>query len=236
MTEGTAKAVSSDSASGAAASRRRLRVHNFTISLDGLAAGPRQSLGAPMGEGGLRLHEWMHKTRSYREAHGATGGEEGFNSDQFALRCQGVGATIMGRNMFGPVRGPWLDGSWRGWWGEVAPFPPHVFVLTHHKRAPVLTGNGVTFHFVDGTPVSVLAQAFSAAAGSDVELGGGVSTLRQFLAEGLVDDLHLVVAPVILREGEQLFGNGLTIPEGYESSVYATSDGVAHARITRNTH
>jgi dihydrofolate reductase len=211
----------------------RLRVHNFTISLDGFAAGPRQSPGNPLGEGGRQLHEWIFQTRSMRALLGQDGGEPGLNDDLFRARTAGVGATIMGRNMFGPVRGPWPDQSWRGWWGEDPPFGHDVFVLTHHPRADLAMRNGTTFRFVDATPQEVLDMATRAASGQDVALGGGPATIRQFLDAGLVDEMHLAIAPVLLGEGERLFGQLPAGTAGYSCSGLACSAGMAHAHITR---
>jgi dihydrofolate reductase len=211
----------------------RLRVHNFTISLDGFAAGPRQDLEHPLGDGGLQLHEWIFRTRSFRELQGRDGGEAGLGDDLFRARTAGVGATIMGRNMFGPVRGPWPDESWRGWWGEDPPFGHDVFVLTRHPRSDLAMRNGTTFRFVDASPHEVLDMAMRAASGQDVVLGGGPATIRQFLAAGLVDEMHLAIAPVLLGEGERLFGHLPTGITGYSCCGLTCSAGIAHARITR---
>ncbi len=214
----------------------RLRVHNFTVSLDGFAAGPRQNLENPLGEGGLELHEWIFRTRSMQAQRGQPGGDGGVNDELFRARTAGVGATIMGRNMFGPVRGPWPDETWRGWWGEDPPFGHDVFVLTHHPRADLAMRNGTTFRFVDSAPREVLEEAMRAAAGQDVVLGGGTATLRQFLAAGLVDEMHLVIAPVLLGAGERLFEQLPGGMAGYTCSELTCSAGVAHARITRTDH
>ena len=211
----------------------RLRVHNFTISLDGFAAGPRQSPESPLGEGGLQLHQWMFQTRSMRALRGQEGGDSGVNDDLVLARTVGVGATIMGRNMFGPVRGPWLDQSWRGWWGEDPPFGHDVFVMTHHPRADLTMRNGTTFRFLDAAPREVLDVALRAAGGRDVVLGGGPATIRQFLAVGLVDEMHLAIAPVLLGAGERLFEHPPGGVAGYSSSGLTCSAGVAHAHITR---
>jgi dihydrofolate reductase len=211
----------------------RLRVHNFTISLDGFAAGPRQRAEEPLGEGGFQLHEWIFRTRSMHELQGRDGGEAGLNDELFRARTTGVGATIMGRNMFGPVRGPWPDESWRGWWGEDPPFGHDVFVLTRHPRADLPMRNGTTFRFVDATPREALDLAVRAAEGQDVVLGGGPATIRQFLAAGLVDEMHLAIAPVVLGDGERLFGDLPPAITGYSCSGLACSAGIAHAHITR---
>jgi dihydrofolate reductase len=211
----------------------RLRVHNFTVSLDGFAAGPRQSPENPLGDGGLQLHEWIFQTRSMHELQGRDGGEAGVNDDLFRARTAGVGATIMGRNMFGPVRGSWPDESWRGWWGEDPPFGHDVFVLTHHPRADLVMRNGTTFRFTGAAPHDVLGMAMQAAGGQDVALGGGPATIRQFLAAGLVDEMHLAIAPVLLGAGERLFGHLPAAISGYACSGLTCSAGIAHARITR---
>jgi dihydrofolate reductase len=211
----------------------RLRVHNFTVSLDGFAAGARQSQENPLGDGGFQLHEWIFQTRSMRELQGREGGETGVNDDLFRGRTAGAGATIMGRNMFGPVRGPWPDESWRGWWGEDPPFGHDVFVLTHHPRADLVMRNGTTFRFVDLAPRDVLEMAMRAASGRDVVLGGGPAVIRQFLAAGLVDEMHLAIAPVLLGAGERLFGHSPSDIAGYSCSGLICSAGIAHARVTR---
>jgi dihydrofolate reductase len=211
----------------------RLRVYNFTVSLDGFAAGPRQGPENPLGEGGLQLHEWIFRTRSMHALSGQEGGDTGVNDDLFRARTVGVGATIMGRNMFGPVRGPWPDESWRGWWGEDPPFGHDVFVLTHHPRADLAMRNGTTFRFVDAAPRDVLDIAIRAAGGQDVVLGGGAATIRQFLAAGLVDEMHLAIAPVLLGAGERPSGRLRSAMAGYSCSGLTCYAGVAHAHITR---
>ena len=209
----------------------RLRVHNFSISLDGYAAGPRQSPEHPLGVGGEQLHEWAFPT-------GATSGPEGVPEGvdgEFAARIRaGVGATIMGRNMFGPVRGPWPDETWRGWWGEDPPFHHPVFVLTHHPRPPVTMEGGTTFTFVPDGIEAALEQAMAAAGGRDVVLGGGPATVRQYLRARLVDELHLAVVPVLLGGGERLFDDGLDgVALGYECVRFAPSATVAHVVLAR---
>jgi len=212
-----------------------LRVHNFSISLDGYAAGPRQSLEEPLGEGGRRLHEWIFETRSGRAMLGQEGGGTGVNDDLFKARQARIGGTIMGRNMHGPVRGPWPDESWHGWWGEDPPFGHDVFVMTHHGRPPLAMRNGTTFHFVDASPEEVLSLAASAAGGEDVALGGGVATIKQFLAAGLVDELHVVIVPVLLGDGERLFEPGLEGLAAYSCPNLTCAAGVAHAFISRDS-
>lgn len=178
----------------------------ITTSLDGYVAGPNQSLDHPLGEGARHLHDWALPTKTFRTLHGeAADGETGINDDVLREAFENVGATIMGRNMFGPVRGPWRDDSWRGWWGDEPPFHHPVFVLTHHPREPLVMQGGTTFHFITDGIESALAQARRAANGKDVALGGGASVVQQFLAAGLLDELHIHIAPLLLGGGERLF-------------------------------
>ncbi len=183
----------------------KLRVNSFAVSLDGFGAGPRQSLSAPLGEGGRALHEWMFATRTARRMFAQDGGERGIDDDFAAAGFENVGAWILGRNMFGPVRGPWPDESWRGWWGESPPYHTSVFVLTHHARKPLEMEGGTTFHFVTDGIESALRQAKAAAKGQDVRLGGGAQTIREYLSARLIDELNLVISPVLLGSGEPLF-------------------------------
>ena len=189
----------------------KLAVCSFGVSLDGYGAGPRQSRDAPMGEGGMALHEWMFATRGARRMFGQEGGETGVDDDFFSRGFENVGAWILGRNMFGPIRGPWPDESWRGWWGENPPFHTPVFVLTHHARKPLEMEGGTTFHFVTDGIESALRQARSAANGQDVRLGGGIQTVHEYLRARLIDELHLAVSPVLLGSGESLFA-GIGLP------------------------
>jgi dihydrofolate reductase len=182
----------------------RLRL-SITMSLDGYVAGPDQSLDSPLGVGGMQLHEWFFPLRAFREMHGQEGGEINASSTVVEERRANIGATIMGRNMFGPVRGPWPDESWRGWWGENPPYHHPVFVLTHHPRELLEMEGGTTFHFVSDGIESALVQAKDAAQGGDVWLAGGASVVNQYLAAGLVDEIDVSVAPVVLGGGERLF-------------------------------
>jgi dihydrofolate reductase len=178
---------------------------SITMSLDGYAAGPDQSEDNPLGVGGMRLHEWFVPLKAFREMHGAVGGEVNASTPVVEERQANVGATIMGRNMFGPVRGPWPDESWRGWWGEDPPYHHPVFVLTHHPREPLEMEGGTTFHFVSDGIESALAQAKDAAQGRDIWLAGGASVVNQYLAAGLVDEIDVSIAPLILGAGARLF-------------------------------
>lgn len=182
----------------------RLRL-TITMSLDGYVAGPRQSEDNPLGEGAMALHEWFFPLKEFRETHGEQGGETNASSEVVEERWANIGATIMGRNMFGPIRGPWPDESWRGWWGEDPPYHHRVFVLTHHEREPLKMQGGTTFHFVTDGIESALAQAKDAAQGRDVWLAGGASVANQYLAAGLVDEIDVSIAPVVLGGGERLF-------------------------------
>lgn len=210
----------------------KLRVHCFSMSLDGFGAGPDQRLDDPLGAGGEALHRWIFATRSGREMIGDAGGTEGVDDGFLRAGADGIGATIMGRNMFGPVRGRWPDESWRGWWGGDPPFHHPVYVMTHFPRPDLVMDGGTVFRFIDASPREALALAVEAARGRDVRLGGGVGTVRAFLAEGLVDELHVAIVPVFLGSGERLFGDG--IPTGYASEPLVVGDGVAHAVIRRS--
>ncbi len=182
----------------------KLIVHTFSISLDGFGAGPAQDLDHPLGIGGPDLFDWFFHTRTFQRMHGNVDGETGVDDEVAAKGFEGFGAWILGRNMFGPVRGPWPDESWRGWWGEEPPYHVPVFVLTHHARPPLAMKGGTTFHFVTDGIESALEQAKTAASGKNVRLGGGVATIRQYLQARLVDELHLAISPVLLGAGVHL--------------------------------
>jgi dihydrofolate reductase len=182
----------------------KLRV-GITMSLDGYVAGPDQSEENPLGVGGMELHEWFFPLKAFREMHGGEGGEVNASTAVVEERQANLGATIMGRNMFGPVRGPWPDESWRGWWGEDPPYHHPVFVLTHHPRERLEMDGGTTFHFVSDGIESALVQAKEAAGGQDIWLAGGASAVNQYLAAGLVDEIDVSIAPLILGAGERLF-------------------------------
>lgn len=212
----------------------RVRVESFTISLDGYGAGPEQSLDQPLGVGGRELHQWLLPTRTFqRTLFGIDSGTTGVD-DEFAARgFRDVGAWILGRNMFGPIRGPWLDGDWKGWWGDEPPYRVPVFVLTHHARPPLRMAGGTTFHFVTGGAHEALDRAREAAAGKDVRIGGGPATIRQYLREGLVDELHIAIAPILLGRGEPLF-EGLDLRSlGYECVESVKSESATHVVLRR---
>ena len=209
-----------------------VRVSNLTVSLDGYAAGPDQSQEHPLGVGAERLHEWLVATRAFREAHDMEGGEVGPDNDFAARGARGYGAEIMGRNKFGPVRGPWPDDSWRGWWGENPPFHTPVFVLTHYPRDPIVMEGGTTFHFVSDGIESALEQARDAAGDLDVTIGGGALTIREYLAADLIDEMHLAVAPVLLGSGERLF-EGIDLTGRFEFQPVQSSSAAAHFVLRR---
>lgn len=189
----------------------KVRIECFAISVDGYGAGPSQDLEHPLGVGGERLHDWTFASRNFRRMHGLAGGETGLDDDFIARGFEGVGAWILGRNMFGPVRGPWADDSWRGWWGEEPPYRVPVFVLTHHARPPLEMRGGTTFHFVTDGFDAALRRARDAAGVLDVRIGGGTSTVHQALLAGVVDSMHLAVSPVLLGGGESLLA-GIDLP------------------------
>lgn len=211
----------------------KLRVQSFGVSIDGYGAGPSQSLENPLGVGGLALHEWIFKTRTFRAMTGEDGGETGIDND-FAVRgFENIGAWILGRNMFGPVRGPWPDDTWKGWWGDNPPYHTQVFVLTNHARSPLAMDGGTTFHFVTDGIEKALARAREAADGKDIRLGGGAATIREYLRARLVDELHLTYAPVLLGSGESLF-NGLDMPAlGYQVTAHTMTATTMHVQIAK---
>jgi dihydrofolate reductase len=185
--------------------------------------------------GGHGLHEWAFATRSFRQMHGMDGGDEGVDDRFVAEGDAGIGATIMGRNMFGPIRGAWGDENWTGWWGDDPPFHHPVFVLTHHPRASITMQGGTTFHFVDDGIHAALERSLDAAGGSDVRLGGGVATIQQYLRAGLIDEVHLAIVPVLLESGERLFDHVDGGPVGYECVEFVCSPSVVHARLARTS-
>jgi len=198
----------------------KLRVHTFSISIDGYGAGPNQDLEHPLGVGGPELFDWFFHTRTWQRMHGNEDGETGADDHMAAQGFEGIGAWILGRNMFGPVRGPWPDDEWKGWWGEEPPYHTPVFVLTHHPRAPLTMKGGTIFRFVTDGIHAALQQAKDAADGRDVRLGGGVSTIRQYLRAGLIDELHLAIAPALLGTGEHLMSGIDVRALGYECAEH----------------
>ncbi|HVT35812.1 MAG TPA: dihydrofolate reductase family protein [Nevskiaceae bacterium] len=211
----------------------KLCVRSFAVSLDGYGAGPRQSLQNPLGERGPELMEWFFATDLWKRMHQLGEGERGVDHRMAERGFDNIGAWILGRNMFGPVRGPWPDDSWKGWWGDEPPYHVPVFVLTHHARAPLAMQGGTTFYFVTDGIESALAQARAAAGGRDVRLGGGVATVRQYLQARLVDELHLVSRPVLLGAGEHLFA-GLDLHAlGYHCAESVAGERATHLMLRR---
>lgn len=213
----------------------KLRVHSFSISIDGYGAGPDQSLENPLGAGGEPLHDWLVTTRTFRQTYGDEGGTTGVD-DEFTRRgFEDIGAWIMGRNMFGPIRGDWPDDSWKGWWGDAPPYHTQVFVLTHHPREPITMEGGTTFHFVTEGIHAALERARQAAGGKDIRLGGGVSIIRQYLQAGLIDELHIAISPILLGSGEHLFAGIDLLALGYEVTEHVTTAGALHCVLTRRS-
>jgi dihydrofolate reductase len=214
----------------------RVRVESFTLSLDGYAAGPHQDLDNPLGVGGRELHQWAFPTRTFQRAlFGAEGGTTGID-DNFAARgFRNIGAWILGRNMFGPVRGPWPDQNWKGWWGDTPPYHVPVFILTHHARPSIQMEGGTIFHFVSGGIHEALERAREAANGMDVRIGGGPNTIQQYLRAGLIDELHIAVSPVLLGSGERLFDGVDLRALGYACTQYVPSEKATHAVLSKTT-
>ena len=213
----------------------KLRVNAFSMSIDGFGAGPDQDLENPMGVGGMALHEWVFGTRTFQKVIGA---DEAVGradiDDEFAARgFENLGAWILGRNMFGPVRGGWPDDSWKGWWGENPPYHVPVFVLTHHARAPIPMQGGTTFHFVTDGIHAALERAQAAAQGKDIRVGGGASTIRQYLGAGLIDEMHLVIAPVLLGRGEPLLAGVDLLKLGFKCTEHTRSERATHVVLAK---
>ena len=213
----------------------KLRVSSFSISIDGYGAGPNQSLENPLGIGGEALHDWIVATRMFQQKSGNEGGTTG-EDDEFAARgFDNIGAWILGRNMFGPVRGPWPDDSWKGWWGDTPPYHTPVFVLTHHPRESIVMDGGTTFHFVTDGIHAALERARQAAKGKDIRLGGGAATIRQYLEAGLIDELHLAISPILLGSGEHLFAYLDTVALGFHCTEHVATTGATHYVLTKRS-
>jgi dihydrofolate reductase len=217
----------------------KVRVNGFSISIDGYGAGPDQSLASPLGVGGETLHPWLVDTKTFKREHSAGSvpgddvGRGGVDDDFAARSMQNLGAWIMGRNMFGPSRGPWPDDDWKGWWGKNPPYHVPVFVLTHHARAPITMEGGTTFHFVTEGIHAALARAKEAAQGKDIRIGGGAATIRQYLAAGLIDEIHLAIAPTLLGRGEHLLAGIDTVSLGYKCTERAATELALHVVLTK---
>lgn len=212
----------------------RVRVDGFTISLDGYGAGPNQDINNPLGVGGTELHQWLFPTQTFQKVlFGKDGGTSGIDDDFASRGFQNVGAWILGRNMFGPIRGNWPDDNWKGWWGDNPPYHVPTFILTHHARASIEMEGGTTFHFITGGIHEALHRAREAAAGMDVRIGGGPGTIRQYLREGLIDELHIAIAPALLGLGEPLF-EGLDLRAlKYECIEFVASEKATHVVLQR---
>jgi dihydrofolate reductase len=211
----------------------KVRVGGFSVSLDGFGAGPEQSLEHPLGLRGQELHTWIFGTRFFRTMTGQDGGSEGVDQAYAQRAMDGFGAFILGRNMFGPVRGPWPDESWKGWWGDTPPYRAPTFILTHHPRDPIEMEGGTTFIFVTEGVEAALEQARAAAGDLDVKIGGGVETVRQYLRAGLIDELHFAVSPVVLGQGEAMFA-GIDLPAlGLRVAEHQTSEHAMHVVLAR---
>jgi dihydrofolate reductase len=212
----------------------RVRVEGFTISLDGYGAGPNQDIRNPLGVGGTDLHQWLVPTRTLqRTLFGADGGTTGIDDDFAARGFKNVGAWILGRNMFGPIRGSWPDMNWKGWWGDNPPYHVPTFILTHHARPPIQMEGGTTFYFVTGGIHEALDRARDAANGMDVRIGGGPNTIQQYLRAGLIDELHFAISPVLLGAGERLFEGVDMRALGYECVQFVASEKATHVVLRR---
>ncbi len=212
----------------------RIRVNSFSISIDGYGAGPDQDIDNPLGVGGTDLHQWAFQTRTMQQVlFGADKGSTGIDDDFIARGFKNVGAWILGRYMFGPIRGPWPDMEWKGWWGENPPYHVPVFVLTHHARPSIKMEGGTTFHFVTGGIHEALERAREAAKGKDIRIGGGPETIQQYLRKGLIDELHIAIAPVVMGAGERLF-DGIDLRTlGYKCERVVASENATHVILRR---
>ncbi|HTD59086.1 MAG TPA: dihydrofolate reductase family protein [Gemmatimonadaceae bacterium] len=210
-----------------------LRVSSFSVSLDGYGAGPNQSLEHPLGVGGLELHQWFFPTRTFQRMHTDGDGATGVDDEFAAKGFQNIGAWILGRNMFGPIRGPWPDDAWKGWWGANPPYHVPTFVLTHHARPSITMEGGTTFHFVTDGIHAALERATAAANGKDVRVGGGVATIQQYLRAGLVDEMHLAIAPVVLGSGELLLAGLNLRAMGYSCREFVPGTNATHVVLAR---
>jgi len=213
----------------------KLRVESFSISLDGYGAGPTQSIDNPLGVGGAALHEWAFATQTFQKMFGNAAGATGVDDDFAARGFSNIGAWIIGRNMFGPIRGEWPDDQWKGWWGDNPPYHVPVFVLSHHPRASITMAGGTTFHFVTDGIEAALKRAKEAANGLDVRLGGGVATIQQYLRAGLVDEMHLAIAPTVLGSGEHLFSGLDAAALGYRCGKHVPTANTTHIVLTRDS-
>jgi dihydrofolate reductase len=212
----------------------KLRVESFTVSLDGFGAGPDQDLNNPLGVGGASLHAWAMPTKTFQtRVFGHDSGETGVDDDFAQRGFDNIGAWILGRNMFGPIRGPWPDESWRGWWGENPSYHMPVFVLTNYARPPLVMEGGTTFHFITEGPIAALDRAREAAKGKDVRVGGGANIIQQYLRYGLIDEMHFAISPVLLGSGERLFDNVNLATSGYACTQHQATARATHVVLSR---
>ena len=212
----------------------KLRVESFSMSIDGFGAGPNQSLENPLGIGGEALHAWVFPTVTFQKMFGNESGTTGIDNDYAARGFKNIGAWILGRNMFGPVRGPWPDQEWKGWWGDNPPYHTPVFVLTHHPRESISMDGGTTFHFVTEGIHAALAKAREAANGLDVRVGGGASTIQQYVKEGLIDEMHIAISPVLLGSGERLFSSLDVVALGYKCVEHVATENATHVVLQKS--
>jgi dihydrofolate reductase len=211
----------------------KVRVAGFSLSIDGFGAGVEQSLQNPLGRRGPELFQWFFGTRTFRSMQGATGGSVGTDETFAARSMAGFGAFILGRNMFGPIRGEWPDEAWKGWWGDNPPYHAPTFILTHHPREPIVMEGGTTFHFVTDGIEAALDQARAAAGGKDIKIGGGVSTVRQYLKAGLIDELHFAISPVLLGQGEAMFAGLDLHAMGFKVTEHVATELATHVVLGR---
>ena len=212
----------------------KVKIQSFGVSMDGFGAGPNQSLDNPLGLGGTQVHEWFFPTQTFQQMHGGEGGTSGIDDDFARRGFDNVGAWIMGRNMFGPVRGPWPDDSWKGWWGDNPPYHCPVFVLNNYEKPPLQMDGGTVFHFVTDGIESALAQARKAAGDRDIRIGGGVATIRQFIEAGLVDEMHLAFSSALLGSGESVFQGLDLVALGFSVTESAMGEAAMHVILSRS--
>ena len=212
---------------------QKLRVASFSVSIDGFGAGPNQDIENPLGVGGMELHNWVFPTKTFQQMMGNEGGTTGIDNDFVSRGFSNIGAWILGRNMFAPIRGAWPDEEWKGWWGDSPPYHVPVFVLTNHKRNSIEMDGGTTFHFITEGIQAALDRAFESAQGKDVRLGGGVSTVRQYLEARLVDEMHIAMSPVLLGSGENLFSGVNLVSLGYKCTEHVPTNNATHLIIKK---
>ena len=212
---------------------QKLRVESFSISIDGYGAGASQDIDNPLGIGGMDLHQWAFPTKTFQQMMGKDGGTTGIDNDFASRGFSNIGAWIIGRNMFGPIRGDWPDEEWKGWWGDNPPYHVPVFVLTNHERKSIEMDGGTTFHFITEGIHAAFDRAIESAQGKDVRLGGGVSTIRQYLNAKLIDEMHIAVSPILLGSGENLFSEINLVSLGYKCTEHVSTENATHLIIRK---